>query len=256
MPSVKAFGVKFLYGSTWDPVSNDFGALPFLIGTLLTSFLALIIAIPFALSSALVLGEYLQNQNLSSTLRTIVEVPAGIPSVIYGFWGLFFLIPAVRSLEMKLNVSPYGVGIFSASIILAIMIVPYAASIMIETIKLVPKDLKEGAYSLGATQFELIKTIILPYARSGIFAGLLLALGRALGETMAVTMVIGNSNYIPKSIFAPANTMASIITNEFTEATGTLHLSGLIEIGALLFIVTMIINMIGKSIIKRATADA
>lgn len=249
IPSIQAFGWKMISGKTWDPVSNQFGALPFLTGTLLTSFLALLISIPFALAVSLFAGEYYPEKTSSSLLKTVIEVSAGIPSVIYGFWALFFLVPVVRSLEIKLGVVPYGVGIFTASLILSIMIIPYSASLVTETIKLVPHDLKEAAYSLGATQYDLIKKIILPYARSGIFAGVLLSLGRALGETMAVTMVIGNANWIPKSIFAPANTMASIIANEFTEAAGALHLSSLIEIGGLLFVVTTLMNIAGKTII-------
>jgi len=154
-------------------------------------------------------------------------------------------------LEMKLGVAPYGVGIFTASLVLSIMIIPYSASIGREVISLVPSDLKEAALSLGATRFEVIRQVILPYAGSGIVAGILLSLGRALGETMAVTMVIGNSNFIPKGIFSPANTLASVIANEFTEATGNLYLASLIELGLVLFIVTTLINLIGKLIIRR-----
>ncbi len=251
LPSLKEFGFAFVYKKTWDPVFGEFGALPFLIGTLLTSFLALVICIPFSLAISLFLGEYFKEGVVSSVLKSLVELLAGIPSVIYGFWGLFFLVPIVRMIEIKLGVLPYGVGIFTASLILAAMIVPYSASLGREVINMVPSDLKEAAYSLGATRFEVIKKVILPYARSGIFAGVLLALGRALGETMAVTMVIGNTNVIPKSIFAPGNTMASVIANEFTEAVSDLYIAALIEIGLLLFIVTTIINMVGKKIIKK-----
>jgi phosphate transport system permease protein len=173
--------------------------------------------------------------------------------VIYGFWGLFVLVPIIRGLQVKLGVLPYGVGIFSASLILSVMIIPYAASIGREVIALVPSDIKEAGYSLGATRQEVVTKIILPYARSGIGAGILLALGRALGETMAVTMVIGNANILPRSIFSPGNTMASVIANEFAEATGRLYLSSLIEIGVLLFLVTVIINLIGKYVIQRVT---
>ena len=165
------------------------------------------------------------------------------------------LVPLVRTLEIKLGVAPYGVGIFTASIILAIMIIPYSASLGTEVIQLVPSELKEAAFSLGATRFEVIKKVTLPYARSGIFAGILLALGRALGETMAVTMVIGNSNFLPKSIFSPSNTMASLIANEFAEATEEIYLSSLVEIGLLLFIVTMVVNVIGKYIINRMSVE-
>jgi len=251
IPSIKSLGFKYLWGKTWDPVNNVYGAFPFLIGTLLTSFLALIIAMPFSFAIAIYLGEYKPKGWLSNSLKNIVELIAAVPSVIYGFWGLVVLVPLVRTLEMKLHVLPYGIGIFTSSVILAIMIIPYAASMGREMIKMVPSSLKEAAYSLGATRFEVIRSVILPYAKSGLFAGILLSLGRALGETMAVTMVIGNTSTIPDSIFAPGNTMASVIANEFTEADHTLYLSALIELGLVLFLVTVVINMVGKRIIKR-----
>lgn len=255
VPSMKSLGLKYLWSKTWDPVNNVYGALPFLIGTLLTSFLALIISIPFSFAIAIYLGEYNPKGWLSNFLKNTVELIAAVPSVIYGFWGLLVLVPLVRSLEMKVGVLPYGIGIFTASLILAVMIIPYAASLGREMIRLVPSPLKEGAYSLGATRYEVIKNVIIPYTKSGLFAGILLSLGRALGETMAVTMVIGNTSIIPDSIFGPGNTMASVIANEFTEADHTLYLSALIELGLVLFIVTVIINMIGKRIIKRFTNE-
>jgi phosphate transport system permease protein len=255
LPSMKNLGIKYLWGRTWDPVNNVYGALPFLIGTLLTSFLALIISIPFSFAIAIYLGEYNPKGWLSNFLKNTVELIAAVPSVIYGFWGLLVLVPLVRSLEMKVGVLPYGIGIFTASLILAVMIIPYAASLGREMIRLVPSQLKEGAYSLGATRYEVIKNVVIPYTKSGLFAGILLSLGRALGETMAVTMVIGNTSMIPDSIFGPGNTMASVIANEFTEADHTLYLSALIELGLVLFIVTVIINMIGKRIIQRFTNE-
>jgi phosphate transport system permease protein len=255
IPSMRHLGIKYLWGKTWDPVNNVYGALPFLIGTLLTSFLALIISIPFSFAIAIYLGEYNPKGWLSNFLKNTVELIAAVPSVIYGFWGLLVLVPLVRELETKLGVLPYGIGIFTASLILAIMIIPYAASLGREMIRLVPSPLKEGAYSLGATRYEVIKNVVIPYTKSGLFAGVLLSLGRALGETMAVTMVIGNTSMIPDSIFGPGNTMASVIANEFTEADHTLYLSALIELGLVLFVVTVIINMIGKRIIKRFTNE-
>jgi len=255
IPSIKSLGIKYLWGTTWDPVNNIYGALPFLIGTLLTSFLALIISIPFSFAIAIYLGEYNPKGWLSNFLKNTVELIAAVPSVIYGFWGLLVMVPLVRSLETKLGVLPYGIGIFTASLILAIMIIPYAASLGREMIRLVPSSLKEGAYSLGATRYEVIKNVVIPYTKSGLFAGILLSLGRALGETMAVTMVIGNTSLLPTSIFAPGNTMASVIANEFTEADHTVYLSALIELGLVLFVVTVIINMIGKRIIKRFTNE-
>jgi phosphate transport system permease protein len=254
-PALKSIGFRFLIGMTWDPITGEFGGLPFVLGTLLTSFLALLISTLFSLPIAIFLGEYFRSGAMSSFVKTMIELLAGIPSVIYGFWGLFFFVPIVRFIQLEVGVPPYGVGILTASLILAIMIIPYSASLGREMIALVPSDLKEAALSLGATRFEVIRKVILPYARSGIFAGILLSLGRALGETMAVTMVIGNANFIPKSIFAPANTMASIIANEFTEATGKVYLASLIEIALLLFVVTMIINLVGKAIVSRMRVE-
>jgi len=255
LPSIKAFGIRFLYEKTWDPVAGEFGALPFLAGTLITAFLSLAISLPFSLSLSIFLGEYSTKGAVPAILQTAIELLAGIPSVIYGFWGLFILVPIVRGIEMKLGVAPLGIGIFTSALVLAIMIIPYAASLGREVIRLVPDELKEAAYSLGATRFEVIKKVVLPYVFSGITAGNLLALGRAIGETMAVTMVIGNANVIPKSIFAPANTMASVIANEFTEATDHIYLSSLVEIGLLLFVVTMVINIAGKQIIKKMSVQ-
>jgi phosphate transport system permease protein len=255
VPSIKSLGIKYLWGTTWDPVNNVYGAAPFLLGTVLTSFLALIISIPFSFAIAVYLGEYNPKGWLSNFLKNTVELIAAVPSVIYGFWGLLVLVPLVRSLEMKLGILPYGIGIFTASLILAVMIIPYAASLGREMIRLVPSPLKEAAYSLGATRYEVLKNVILPYTKSGLFAGILLSLGRALGETMAVTMVIGNTSLIPTSIFAPGNTMASVIANEFTEADHAVYLSALIELGLVLFLVTVVINMIGKRIIKRFTNE-
>jgi phosphate transport system permease protein len=251
MPSIKALGIQFFWSRTWDPVSNEYGALPFLVGTLLTSFLALIISVPFSYAIAIYLGEYKPGGWISGLLKNIVELVAAVPSVIYGFWALVVLVPIVRSLESKLGVASYGVGIFTSSLVLAVMIIPYAASLGRELIRMVPSALKEGAYSLGATRYEVLKHVILPYTKSGLFAGMLLSLGRALGETMAVTMVIGNTSIMPTSIFAPGNTMASVIANEFTEADRTMYLSALIELALVLFLVTVLVNILGKMIIKR-----
>lgn len=251
IPSIKSLGLKYLWNRTWDPVSNVYGALPFLLGTLLTSFLALLISIPFSYAIAIYLGEFKTKGWLHGFLKNIVELVAAVPSVIYGFWALVVLVPMVRSLETKVGAAPYGVGILTASLVLAVMIIPYAASLGRELILMVPSELKEGAYSLGATRYEVLRQVILPYTRSGVLAGLLLSLGRALGETMAVTMVIGNTSILPNSIFSPGNTMASVIANEFTEADRTVYLSALIELGLVLFVVTVVINIIGKSIIKR-----
>ncbi len=251
LPSIKALGVKFLYQRAWDPVSDQYGALPFLIGTLITSALALIISTPFALAIGIFLGEYYPKGFFSGIIKNAIELLAGIPSVILGFWGLFTIVPIVRALEMKVGAIPYGVGILTASIILAIMITPFSASLIRLVISMVPLHLKEAAYALGATRLEVIRFVIIPYVKSGISAGILLALGRALGETMAVTMLIGNTQMIPNSLFSTGNTMASVIANEFTEATGKIYFSALIEMGLVLFVVTTIINIIGVRIIKR-----
>jgi len=249
--SINTFGFKFITDKTWDPVNEKFGLLPFFTGTILTSFISLFISLPFSLSLALFLGVYYKEGFINKVLSTTTDLLAGIPSVIYGFWGLFFLVPLIRKFEIKLGIPPYGVGILTASLILAIMIIPYISSISKEVIKMVPQNLIEAGLSLGATTWEVIRKIILPYCRSGILAGIILGFGRAFGETMAVTMVIGNSNFMPKNIFSPANTMASVIANEFTEATKDIHLSALIQIGLWLFILSVIINLVGEFIIKR-----
>jgi len=251
VPAFKEIGFSFFTDTAWDPVFKKYGALVFLVGTLLTSFVALAVSVPFSLAIALFLGEYFKEGAFSVFLKSAVELLAGIPSVIYGFWALFVLVPLMQNIEMKLGVVPYGVGILTASLILAVMIIPYSASISSDVISLVPSDLKEAALSLGSTRFEMIKKVVFPYARSGIAAGTLLALGRAIGETMAVTMVIGNANRLPTSIFSPSNTMASIIANEFAEATETEYIACLIQVGLLLMVVTLIINVIGRCIINR-----
>ncbi|MHB8206818.1 phosphate ABC transporter permease subunit PstC [Mucilaginibacter sp.] len=259
MPSIKALGIGFLWGKIWDPVSNVYGAYPFLVGTLLTSFIALIISVPFSYAIAIYLGEYNPKGWLSDLLKNAIELIAAVPSIIYGFWGLFVLVPIIRTFEMKIGVAPYGIGVLTSSLILAVMIIPYAASLGITLIRMVPSPLKEAAYGLGATRFEVIRKVIMPYTRSGLFAGVLLSLGRALGETMAVTMLIGNTSAVADSIknaiFGPGNTMASVIANEFTEADHTEYLSALIELGLVLFFVTVVINLIGKRIITRFTNE-
>ncbi|MEO8887293.1 MAG: phosphate ABC transporter permease subunit PstC [Mucilaginibacter sp.] len=257
LPSIKSSGIGYLWGKVWDPVQNIYGAYPFLAGTLLTSFIALIISIPFSYAIAIYLGEYNPKGWLSDLLKNTIELIAAIPSIIYGFWGLVVLVPVIRTLEISLKILPYGVGVFTASIVLAVMIIPYGASLGITLIRMVPSSLKEGAYALGATRFEVIRNVIMPYTRTGLFAGVLLSLGRALGETMAVTMLIGNTTALGDNlkdiIFGPGNTMASVIANEFAEAAHTLYLSALIELGLVLFFVTVVINLIGKRIITKFT---
>ncbi len=254
VPALRQFGFGFLLGKTWDPVRNEFGAVVFLVGTLMSSFLALLMAMVFSLPVSIFLGEYFRHGAASTFMKSVIELLAGIPSVIYGFWGLFLLVPLVRELELMVGVAPQGVGIFTASLVLAVMIIPYASSIGTEVISLVPADLKEGALSLGATRFEVIRKIILPYASSGIFAGVLLALGRALGETMAVTMVIGNSYTLTASLFAPGTTIASKIASEFSEASSTVLVSSLVALALALFGVTLIVNIAARLMVWRITA--
>lgn len=257
IPSLKSLGIGYLWGKVWDPVNNIYGAYPFLIGTLLTSFTALIISIPFSYAVSIYLGEYNIKGWLSNLLKSTIELIAAVPSVIYGFWGIFVLVPIVRNFELKIGVAPYGIGIFTSSLVLAVMIIPYAASLGTSLIRMVPSPLKEAAYALGATRREVIVKVILPYTRTGLFAGILLSLGRALGETMAVAMLIGNTSAIGNTFkdifFGPGNTMASVIANEFTEADHTVYLSALIELGLVLFFVTVVINLIGRRIITQFT---
>lgn len=248
IPAFKEFGLGFIFSSTWDPTtgSENYGALAFITGTVLTSLLALIICIPMAFSASLFIAEYYNGTRIASILRGLVDLLAGIPSIVYGFWGFY----ALRPLLMNTGLTDQGFGIFTASLILAIMIVPYATSLSSEIISMVPVEMKEAAYSLGATRREVIFNVVIPSARSGIVASFILALGRALGETMAVTMLIGNANIIPKGLFSPGNTMASVIANQFGEADG-LKMSALIAIGLILFAITALVNGIGKLIIKR-----
>ncbi len=240
---------KFLTSKEWSYTdgAEQYGALPFITGTLMTTLLALIFCIPFSLPVALFVGEYFKGTKVASVLSTVTDLLAGIPSIIYGLWGFYTLRPLI----MALNISPQGSGVLTASLVLAIMIVPYAASLSAEFIKMAPNDLKEGAYSLGATRAEVIRKVVFPVAGSGIFSSYILAIGRALGETMTVTMLIGNTNNIPDSITSTGNSMASIIANQFGEASD-LRFSSLIAIGLVLFLITAIINMIGKMMIKRA----
>ncbi len=252
--AIVANGFRFLTGSTWDPVTDTFQSLPFVIGTLLTSLVALVIATVLSLALAVLMGEYFRSGPFASIMRTAVELLAGIPSVVYGFIGLFFFVPAVRVLQTAVGAPPYGVGIFTSALLLAFMILPYSASIGREIVTLVPSDLKEAALSLGATPAETIWKVTLPYARSGILGGVLLSLGRALGETMAVTMVIGNSNSLTFNILGPGNTMASVIANEFSEASSNVYLGSLVEIALLLFVISTVINIAGKIVVNRMAA--
>lgn len=241
--------LNFLTSSDWSYTegAERYGALPFITGTLMTTLLALIFCIPFSLPVALFVGEYFKGTKVAAVLSTVIDLLAGIPSIIYGLWGFYTLRPLI----MSLDISEQGSGILTASLVLAIMIIPYAASLSAEFIKMVPGELKEGAYSLGATRAEIIRKVVFPVAGSGIFSSYVLAIGRALGETMTVTMLIGNTNNMPDSITSTGNSMASIIANQFGEA-DELRLSSLIAIGLILFLMTALINMVGKVMIKHA----
>lgn len=240
---------NFIFSDDWVTTAGkeSYGALPFITGTLLTTILALLMCIPFSLPVALFTGEYFRGKKIAAVLGTVTDLLAGIPSIIYGLWGFYVL----RNVFMHLNLSPQGSGILTAAFVLAIMIVPYAASLSSEFIKMVPSDLKEGAYAMGATRAEVIRRVVFPMAGSGIFSAYIWAIGRALGETMTVTMLIGNTNQMPETLRTTGNTMASIIANQFGEADG-LKLSSLIAIGLLLFLITAVINMIGKILIRKA----
>ncbi|MDR2121845.1 MAG: phosphate ABC transporter permease subunit PstC [Flavobacteriaceae bacterium] len=232
---------QFIISDKWNPKTEEYGALSFISGTLMTSVLALVFCILFSLPVALFNGEYFRKKKISFFVGSMVDLLAGIPSIVYGLWGFYVVCPVLVSL----GVSNSGFGVLLASVVLAIMIIPYASSLSAEFISMVPNELKEAAYSLGATRLEVISRISLPVAGSGILTAYILALGRALGETMAVTMLIGNTNAIPSSILDTGNTMASIIANQFGEADG-IKLSSLTAIGLLLFLITAIINIIAK----------
>jgi len=248
--SIQKFGLAFWESSTWDPVMGEFGAAPFIWGTLYSAILALLIATPVALGIAIFLTELCPHW-LKAPLVFLTELLASIPSIVYGLWGIFVLVPAVRSLQLSLpdwvrsiplfSGPPVGVSMFTAAVVLAIMVVPYTSSVAREVLKAVPNAQREGAYALGSTRWEAT-LVALHYARTGIIGAIMLGFGRALGETMAVTMVIGNSPKALWSLFAPQYTMAAVIANEFAEAADNLHLSALVEVGLVLFFITLVIN--------------
>lgn len=255
------FGLGFLTSSAWDPVNGQFGALPFLYGTLVSSLLAMLVGGPISLSVAIYLAE-LAPSWLRAPVSFLVELLAAIPSVVYGLWGIFVLAPVLRAaiepaLASVLGFLPlfrgpfYGVGMLAGGLILAIMVVPTITAVSRDVLAVVPADQREAMLALGATRWETIRGAVLPYARSGIIGAFILGLGRALGETMAVTMVIGNRPEISASLFAPAYTMASVIANEFTEATYDLYLSALVEIGLVLFVVTVLLNALARLLVQR-----
>jgi phosphate transport system permease protein len=264
--SIAQFGFKFFAGQDWDPVSGQFGALPFIFGTLATSLLALVMAVPLALGVAIFLTE-LCPKRLRGAISFLTELLAAIPSVVYGLWAVFVLVPIVRDQLGPLLVkylgwtgffggSNFGVGLLTASIILSIMILPIISSITRDIMLAVPNHQREAVLALGATRWEMIRTGVLRNARIGIVGAIILGLGRALGETMAVAMTIGNHPVISRSLFAPGNTLASVIANEFSEASDDMYLSALIEIGLALFLVTIVVNAIARLLVWAVTRGA
>src|SRR5262245_36566548 len=255
--SIAKFGFRFWKTKVWDPVGGDFGALPFIWGTLYSSLLALLLSTPVALGIAIFLSE-LSPRPLRRPLAFLTELLAAVPSIVYGLWGIFVLVPIVRHLQTLcpdwlkkvplFSGPPLGVGMGAAALILAVMVIPFTSSVAREVLKAVPATQREAAYALGATRWEAIRAA-LRYGRVGIIGAVILGLGRAIGETMAVTMVIGNNPRISASLFAAQHTMAAVIANEFTEAADDLYLSALIEIGLVLFIITLIINVLSRLLI-------
>ena len=261
--SIATFGFAFWRTEPWDPVAGEFGALPFIWGTLYSSFLALLISTPIALGIAIFVSE-LAPRALRTPLAFLTELLAAIPSIVYGLWGIFVLVPIVRGLESStpawlkkiplFSGPPLGVGMLSAGLILAVMVIPFTSSIAREVLKAVPPTQREAAYALGATRWEAIRAA-LQFGRTGIFGAIILGLGRAVGETMAVTMVIGNNPQVSLSLFAPQYTMAAVIANEFTEAADDLYLSALIEIALVLFVITLVINALSRLLIWRVSRE-
>jgi phosphate transport system permease protein len=263
-PAITAFGVGFVTSTDWNPVLNEFGALPFIYGTIVSSFLALAIAVPLAVGLAIFLTE-LAPRWLAAPVAFATELLAAIPSVVYGLWGIFVLVPFLRSAiqeplaaslgdTIPLFAGPaYGFSVMSGAVILSIMIVPFISAVTREVLIAVPREQREAALALGATRWEMTWQIAIPYALPGILGGAILGLGRALGETMAITMVIGNRPEIAGSILAPGYTMASVLANEFTEATGALYLSALMEVALLLFGITILVNTVAQILVWRVS---
>jgi phosphate transport system permease protein len=261
-PAFHAFGLGFLWRTEWDPVAERFGALPYVFGTLVTSGLALLLAVPFGIGAAVFLAE-IAPPRVGAVVSFLIELLASIPSIVYGLWGVFVLAPFLRSLVEPWLIAhlgflplfqgfPFGLGILNAGLVLAVMIVPTVTSVSREILRALPDSLRGAALALGATRAEAIG-VTLDAARPGILGAVILALGRALGETMAVTMVIGNTNRISWSLLSPGSTMASVIANEFTEAVGKLHLAALFEVAFVLFLVTLVVNAVARLIVLAAT---
>ncbi len=261
--SMAKFGLKFFYSKNWNPVTDEFGALPLIFGTIISSFIALLIAVPLSVGTAIYLTD-LAPPRLRQPLTSLIEMLAAVPSVVWGLWGLFVLVPILRAtlypvIQKCFGFLPlfqgpiFGIGLLTAGVILAIMILPIVTSVSREVLRSVPNLQREAAYALGATRWEVTRIAVLSYARRGLFGAAVLGLGRALGETMAVTMVIGNTPYIGAQLFHPASTLASGIANEFTEATGDLYLSSLFELGLVLLGVTVLVNILAQAMVRAFT---
>lgn len=265
-PALKKFGIRFLFTTTWDPVAEVYGAAPMIFGTIVSSLLALLIAVPLALGVAIFLTEFAPHW-LRKPVGFLVELLAAVPSVVYGLWGVFVLIPLLRNvavppLRAALGWTPFFKGVFygnsmlAGGVILAIMIVPYIAAVSREVLQAVPATQREAALGLGATRWEAVWSAVLPYGRAGIIGAIMLGFGRALGETMAVTMVIGNRHDLGASLLSPAYTMAAAIANEFSEATTQMYLSALFAVGLVLFVITITINALARLLIWRVARGA
>lgn len=265
-PSWQAFGLQFLWSRDWDPIQEQFGALPFIFGTIASSLLALVFAVPVSFGVAAFLTE-IAPAWIRTPIAFLVELLAAIPSVVYGLWGIFVMVPWLRTtvqpwLQEHFGFLPLfkgpilGVSLLAAGLILAIMIVPTISSVTREVLHAVPHTQREAALAMGATRWETIRLTVFPYARSGIIGGVMLGLGRALGETMAVTMVIGNRPEISASLFSPAYTISSVLANEFAEAVGKLHTAALMEIGLILFAITLLFNMFAQLLVWNMTRRA
>jgi len=263
-PALRKFGFGFLIGTTWSPADDVYGAVVAGYGTIVTSAIALLIAVPVSFGIAVFLTEMCPAK-LARPLGIAVELLAGIPSIIYGFWGLFVLAPVLQThVQPLLSATglpifagpPLGIGVFTAGVVLALMVLPFIASVMRDVFQTVPAVLKESAYGLGCTTWEVVRHIVLPYARVGVVGGVMLGLGRALGETMAVTFVIGNANRLSASLFAPGNSIASTLANEFAEADPALHIPSLFALGLLLFVITFVVLGVAKWLVQRSAARA
>jgi phosphate transport system permease protein len=270
MPTWRAFGLGFLTSESWNPVTEKFGALPAIYGTLLTSIIAMLIGVPISLGIAIFLTEICP-EKLRRTIGIAIELLAGIPSIIYGIWGLFVFAPFFQAyvqpalIDIFANIPvlnqlfagpPYGIGLLTAGLILAIMVLPFITSITREVFDTVPPVLKEAAYGIGCTRWEVMRRVVIPYTRVGIIGGVMLGLGRALGETMAVTFVIGNAHRIVPSIMAPGTTISASIANEFTEAVGELYTSSLVALGLILFFITFIVLAAARLMLMRIEKKA